>query len=171
MTNPYAPPAAPVADVESPLIGLRRRSVVMAIVLTIVTFGLYYPIWFIRRWRALNQLDSPRKLQVWPSVFHLITLIINLLVGIVSGEAPPAAVIGAEADLTIRFATLAGGLLVLWQCFITKDILQDHLAGDGDASMFSARPQLSGLATFFFQILYLQHVINRDILARPRPAL
>jgi hypothetical protein len=29
--------------------GLKRRSVVLMIVLTIVSFGLYYPMWFLRR--------------------------------------------------------------------------------------------------------------------------
>ena len=63
-TNPYAPPTAPVADVASAR--LRPRSVIVMILLSLVSFGLYYPIWFLRRRAAFNQLDSPRKLPRWP---------------------------------------------------------------------------------------------------------
>ena len=54
---------------------------------------------------------------------------------------------------------------MLVQCFKIKDMLEDHLAADDEGSrMFSAeRVQLSGLMTFFFQIFYLQHAINRYI--------
>ena len=59
--NPYAPPTATVADLSR--VPLKRRSVFLMIVFTILTLGFYLPIWFLRRREGLNQLDSPRKLQ------------------------------------------------------------------------------------------------------------
>ena len=76
--NPYAPPAAVVADPEPT--GLKRRSVLLMIVLMILTFGLYLSIWFLRRRKALNQLDSPRKLAWWP--FLAFAVVIGLAVAL-----------------------------------------------------------------------------------------
>lgn len=56
-SNPYAPPKAAVLDLPSPT-GLKQCSVLLMIVFTIVTFGLYYPTWFFRRRNALNALNS-----------------------------------------------------------------------------------------------------------------
>src|ERR1700704_3187925 len=114
-TNPYAPPKAAVADV-SPT-GLKRRSVVLMIVLSIVTFGLYYPIWFLRRRAALNRLDSPRKLRRWPFVIFLAFFVLQFIVGLASGSAPPEQTIGAGASLLLTFLQLAIGILMVVQCF------------------------------------------------------
>jgi hypothetical protein len=169
-TNPYAPPKAPVADV-SPT-GLKRRSVVLMIVLTLVSFGLYFPIWFLRRRAALNRLDSPRKLRLWPFLFFIGCFVFQFLVGIASGPAAPEQAIGAEASLVLSLVQLAAGIVMLVQSFFTKQILEDHLAGPADQvpnPLFVETVQLSGVMTFFFQIFYLQYVINRHI-AGSQPA-
>ena len=57
-SNPYAPPKAAVADLPT---GLKQRRVWVMIVFTIVSSGLYYLIWFFRRRKALNALNSQRK--------------------------------------------------------------------------------------------------------------
>jgi len=161
-TNPYAPPKAAVADV-SPT-GLKRRSVILMILLTIVTFGLYVPIWFLHRRAALNRLDSPRKLRLWPFVIAVTWFVFQFIVGIAAGSAPLAQAIGEGAALhLVRFAV---GILMLVQSFFTKDILEDHLAGPGDQvpnPLLVDTVKLSGVMTLFFQNFYLQHVINRYI--------
>jgi hypothetical protein len=157
---------------SAPPAGLKRRSVVLVIVLTIVTFGLYYPIWFLRRRAALNRLDSPRKLRRWPFLIFIGFFVLQFMVGIASGSAPPEQTIGAAATLLLKLCQLAVGILMVVQCFFIKDILEDHLAGPQDnisPSLFVERVKLSGLMTFFFQIFYLQYVINRYIAgSKPR---
>jgi len=163
-TNPYTPPKAAVADV-SPT-GLRRRSVVLMIVLSIVTFGLYYAIWFLRRRAALNRLDSPRKLRIWPFVIFIAWFVLQFIVGIASGSAAPEQTIDAGAALLLNLVQTAVGILMVVQCFFTKDILEDHLVGPGDHvpnPLFVDTVKLSGVMTFFFQIFYLQYAINRHI--------
>ena|SRR2546423_7043122 len=59
--------------------GLKRRSVVLMIVFAILTFSFYYPIWFLRRRTALNQLDSPRKLRLWPFVVCLASVAVQFV--------------------------------------------------------------------------------------------
>jgi len=149
--------------------GLKRRSVIVMIVLTVVTFGFYYPIWFLRRRRGLNALDSPRKLSSWPFLLFLAFFIVAFIVGAISGSASQEEVIGAQASVLLDFSQLAVGVLVIVQCFFIKDILEDHLRGpEGGTPMpISMREaNLSGLMTFLFTIFYLQHIINRDILSR-----
>jgi len=150
---------------------LKQRNVLVMIVLTIVTLGFYYPLWFLRRRRALNALDSPRKLPAWPFVLLLAFLITEFLAGFVAGVIAPGRrlddAIGSGPALALLIARLAIGLLILIQCFRIKDILEDHLAGpEGSqgAMMLSTQIQLSGLMTFLFTIFYLQHVMNRDVI-------
>jgi hypothetical protein len=163
--NPYAPPTAAVADPSRVL--LKKRSVILMIVLTLLTLGFYLPIWFLRRREALNQLDSPRKLQVWPFAAVIAVMAADLVVNIVILVQGPDAVL-PEVVFILGLARLGFGINLVVQCFKTKDILEDHLAGpaDGIVTMFTERVKLSGLMTFFFQPLYLQYIINRDIVGR-----
>lgn len=159
--------------VESTTVGarqfpLKRRRVITMIILFIVTLGAYYGVWFLRRRAALNALDSPRKLGVWPSIAYLTYCAAAFVYAIATAEEVPAPNDGAE--IFLQLAQLGTGLWMLLQNFYVRDILQDHLAGPGEQvprlALLSTHPaQLSGLMTFFFQIFYLQYVINRTIAA------
>jgi hypothetical protein len=153
---------------------LKRRSIILMIVFFVVTLGLYYPIWFLRRRAALNGLDSPRKLQRWPFLLLLAFFVFQMILAIASDPARPEATVG-EGSLLFSLVRLAAAILIVVQCFIIKDILEDHLAGPDDilsSSILSDRVKLSGLMTFFFQIFYLQYVINRHIAgSQPQPDL
>jgi len=139
------------------------------IVLTVVTLGFYYPIWFLRRRRGLNSLNSPRKLGTWPFALFLGMFVIQFIVAFVSAPARPEETIGAGWVALLDLVHLAVGILMLVECFFIKDILEDHLTGpeaSAPSPLFGSEVKLSGLMTFFFTIFYLQHVINRDILTR-----
>src|SRR5262245_20173238 len=166
--NPYEPPQAAVDDVSST--GLKRRSVILMIVFAVVTLGLYFAIWFLRRRAALNALDSPRKLRLWPFVIYIVWFVVQFVVGIIAGIIAPGQpfeqAFGEAAAVTIKLVQVPIGILMLVQNFRTKDILEDHLAGPGDQipnPLFVETVKLSGAMTFFFQIFYLQYVINRHI--------
>jgi Domain of unknown function (DUF4234) len=149
-------------------IELKKRRIMVMIVLTLVTFGFYYPAWFLRRRRALNELDSPQKLAAWPFLLLLLVFAVRLAVIVLATPARPEALIGAGPAMLLDLVQLAVGILVLIQCFRIKDILEDHLADPEGAltgSVLSSQAQLSGIMTFLFTIFYLQHIINRDIVA------
>lgn len=170
-TNPYAPPKAAVGDVS--LTGLRRRSVILMIVLSLVTFGLYYPLWFLRRRAALNRLDSPRKLPWWPFAIIIAWFVFQFIAGVAAASTPHEQAVGSGTNLFVNLVQLAVGILMLVQSFVTKDILEDHLTGPGDAvpnPLFVDAVKLSGVMTFFFQIFYLQYVINRHVLSQSHRA-
>jgi hypothetical protein len=162
--NPYTATSAVPLDRTG---GLRRRSVLVVIVFQVVTFGLYLPIWFLRRRAALNRLDSPRTVEAWPFSLFLAVVMLQVVLELVATPEPVEQMIGDAGSLALTVMQLGVGLLMLVQCFKTKDILEDHLAGPGDAypaSAFANTVKLSWPMTFFFQIIYLQYVINRDIL-------
>src|SRR5215217_3724122 len=115
-TNPYAPPQAAVAD-SSPTL-LKRRSVILMIVLTIVTFGFYYPVWFLRRRTALNGLDSPRKLRLWPFVVTIAWFVCQFIIGVVAGSRR-GEVSDPQMDLLFNVVQLAVSILMLVQSFFT----------------------------------------------------
>jgi hypothetical protein len=163
-SNPYAPPKAAVADVATT--GLKQRRVLVMIIFTIVTFGVYYVIWFFRRRKALNALNSQRKVPLWPLLLFSADLVVEVVVSIMAGERRVDEVIGTMPALFFSAARLITGLVMVWQCFVIKDIIEDHLTRPDDGAMpsiFVERVQLSGLATFFLSIFYLQYVINRHL--------
>lgn len=166
--NPYAPPGSRVADAEPVSTGLKRRSILAMVIFTILTFGLYYRIWFIRRHAALNALNSPRTLLLWPFVLSIVIAVLNITV-VASGLAEEPGFMDSAASMALSAAGVVSAILCIWQGFVVKDILQDHLTPDDpSSSMFTPQVQLSSLLTFFFQNFYLQYIINRDILSPSR---
>ncbi len=159
--NPYAPPTAAVADVGAPS-GLKRRSVLLMIVFLFITFGFYVPIWFFRRRAALNRLDSPLKLQRWPLIVVCVVYAVDFVVNIVSGMSGSQSSMAGIAGV-LAIARLATTIALLWPCFVTKNIIEDHLHRPAASVLFAEGVKLSGLMTFFFQIFYLQYAINRYI--------
>src|SRR6478752_3172485 len=65
---------------------LKRRSLFAMIGFGILSFGLYFPLWFLRRRTALNALHSGRKLQLWP--FSLAFAIQTVTIVMVFGGLP-----------------------------------------------------------------------------------
>lgn len=163
--NPYAPPKAAVADVAAPT-GLKRRRVITMIVFIFLTLGLYYLIWFFRRRTGLNRLNSTRKLQLWPLLALAADYVIEIGFGLAAGEQTIDAAFGSGVAGLLALVRLAVGIVMISQCFIIKDIIEDHVApaDDGLRPMFVERVKLSGLATFFFSIFYLQYAINRYVI-------
>jgi hypothetical protein len=163
-TNPYAPPKAAVLELPT-IPGLKRRRVITMIVFTILTIGLYYVLWFFRRRGALNRLNSSRKLQLWPLLVLVAYFAMAVVIGIATGEEPIETVLGPGVAKLLNLVDLLIGILMVWQCFIIKDILEDHLAPENDGSrvMFTEGVKLSGFMTFIFGMFYLQHIINTHI--------
>jgi hypothetical protein len=162
--NPYAPPAANVADPAPHSHGLKRRSVIVMILFTLATFGLYYFVWWFRRRPGLNRLNSSRKLALWPLLLMAAVNAIQIVIGLVAGETPVAELIGPSSAMLLTAIQFAVGILMIVQSFRIKDMIEDHATPETESgSMFSEQVQLSGLMTFFFSIFYLQWAINRYI--------
>jgi len=160
-----APTALGLAEGQSPLPGLKRTSVTLVIALSFLTVAIYYPVWFLRRRRALNGLHARDKLNAGVFVVAIVLFSVGLLLMLVSGALEGFGEGLGRHDLLAvskglegfaQFLNLVAAIALLIQCFKVRRILTEHM---------QARPgrpvSLSGLATFFLQIFYLQYKINR----------
>jgi len=121
---------------------LEEYRVWLLILVTIVTMGIYTPVWFLTQRRALNGLRAEEKLGA--GVF----LLVLVLYSINAASDSPGLPIGW--DVIPGFLGLAAWAISLIQSFKARRIIRAHW-----------RVPLSGAATFFFQYLYLQYKINR----------
>jgi len=148
---------------------LEKMSVILLIFLTVVTAGIYYPVWFLKKRNAINNLQSKEKLGSGVFVFAIVVSSISLFVGLLSGvmEALAEGLGRMDLMLTVKgldlwldlFSRILGwvaGITLLVQCFKVRRIFNEH---------FNVHLQrgisFSGVATLFFQIYYLQYKINR----------
>jgi len=142
---------------------LKKMNVLLLIFLTVITLGIYIPIWFLKRRKAINTLQSKKKLGSTVFIFNIALQSINLLYFLISltGELPE---MSREVERVID-ALIAIPLLV--QSFKVRRIFHDHFS-----LYFKGGPRLSGLATWFLQIFYLQHKINKfGWVLRPNPPI
>ncbi len=150
---------------------LKKTSVFLVIFLTLITFGVYVPVWFITRRKAINSLHSQQKLGLGTLVFVLVLFGAVLLAGFVEGwmQASAAHVTmetytKLNADIVNVLAGV-GGIVLLVQSFKVRRILLDHFRAQS-SGLFSSTMSLerevsfSGVATFFLHIYYLQYKIN-----------
>jgi hypothetical protein len=158
--------AAPAAPLEATP-QLDRTSVALLVLLTLITFGLYYPFWFMRRKSEINALQSREKLSLVPflavCLIWLLDFFLNLFfaqstrMGL---ESSPSWLVGFDG-----LASLAGGVILVLQAFKVRRIMEDHLEASRTGPLSTSIALLQGLslsavATFFFGIFYLQYKIN-----------
>ncbi len=143
-----------ISDWIDPDQQLKRSSVVAVVLLSFVTLGFYYPIWFLRRRRGLNSLDSRRKLGILGPV---ILLALHAIYLVLPQHSTPEKIAGLAVLPT--FLVLA---------FRVRFILADHLTSKTGAVLpvslsFQTASNPSNLLTFFLTIWYLQYKINQLI--------
>jgi len=156
--NPFAPPKTRVADPDLESYGLRRRSLLLMIVFTFISFGVYYPVWWFRRRAGLNRLNSPTKLALWPLLLFASLFVVPF--GLAFVRIDPDEDLAGEAILgLLAVFQLYVGILMIIQAFRAKGMIEDHAA---------EQVKLSGVMTFFFSIFYLQWAINRYVVGTGR---
>lgn len=163
-SNPYAPPTSHVADPKSDAHGLKRRSLWLMVVFMVISLGIYYPFWFLRRRAGLNRLDSPQKLPLWPPLLNVVFVGGQFVLALVAGSEQVPEVIGPIGSGLWALLRFGVAVAMIVQCFRIRDIIQDHATPTPDPDQRSVEPvQLSGVMTFFFSIFYLQWAINKYV--------
>ncbi len=153
--NPYAPPAEPVLERETGGDGARRsgasdysserRPVVLAILLTLVTGGIYPAVWVYRRRSFLDSLDASKRMGKTLPSFLLVASVVSLLVAF-----------GGKETASLQALVSTGGTVAaIVANFRVADILRSNATRTGRFV------QISSLATFFLGVYYLQYKINR----------
>ena len=147
--QPYTPPSSGGKAPATP--ELKKTPVVLVILFTLVTFGLYVPIWFLRRRKALNHL-APEDDSVNLVTFGLTGLFAAAFgTGLYQGASVEmGSALSPNSLLAIQVVDLTSRLFVIVASFRVKMILEGHYP-----------ERLSALGTFFLSIFYLQYRINR----------
>lgn len=142
----------------NPNINCIKNSVIKLIILTFVTFTVYYPIWFLKVRTKINNLKSYKKIGSFIPIIVLILtaiyMILAFLEGFTEGFGPNIFHIEYLSIISdyLGYVLIAGDIALLIQCFKIRTILLDH---------YGDRISISIMATFFFQIFYLQYKINK----------
>ena len=130
---------------------LGRMNILLLLFLSIITFEMYIPIWFLVKRQAINSLASTKKLGSGAPIFVLLIYGIGAIL-----LFAPLGFTETSLDMISDFIPLIGGILVIALSFKVRHIFDEH---------FNLKQQrnikFSGVATFFFTILYLQYKINR----------
>ena len=162
-TNPYAPPQAKVADPEPNSHGLKQRRVIVMVVFMIISLGFYYLVWWFRRRPGLNRLNSEDKLPLWPLLLLAAQYAVQFVLGVAEGLDPETDLVGETGRAVLAFFRILVGIVMVFQAFKIKSIIEDHATPADSGPMFVEHVQLSGLMTFFFSLFYLQWAINRYV--------
>lgn len=148
---------------HSAAVPIRRSSVFLVVLLSFATAGLYTGVWYLRRRKGLNLLDSTSKLGVTGPGCLIALSTINLFLP--RDSAPETLVL------------LAVGVTNLAMAFRVRWMIVDHLR----IRIAAVLPQSTGLQeqykpssvlTIFLNIFYLQYKLNElievsDIWATP----
>lgn len=147
--QPYAPPKTSTRTAQAP--ELTKTYVVLVIFFTFVSLGLYIPIWFLRRRKALNHLapedDNVNLVTFGLAALFTASLATGLCLGVLEelGTTPSPGLL-----LSIQGLDLLARLFIIVASFRVKTILEGHFP-----------ERLSAVGTFFLSIFYLQYRINR----------
>jgi hypothetical protein len=127
--------------------------------LSLVTAGLFVPIWFLIQRAGLNALRSWRKLDVTPVTVALAFLGVGAILSVISLLPMLSWRIGVGSMLLGLVAdgiSFVGWALLIWQSAVVRDILDDHLNRQLGQNVHLSLPM-----TVFFLVFYLQYKINR----------
>ncbi|MBI5969883.1 MAG: zinc ribbon domain-containing protein [Deltaproteobacteria bacterium] len=143
----YNPPVEAQPASAAPL---KKTGVPLILLLSLLTMGIYYPVWFITQLESLNAMNSTVKLKKGAFITVIILFALSVVAAFASIGLEGKADAARALDLMSRFLNIAGGIILLVESFHVKRILSEHF-----------NTKLSGAATFFFNVLYLQYKINR----------
>lgn len=129
---------------------LEEMSVVEIVVYTIITYGIFIPFWLLHQRRFLGKLEGEnvnQGLLVTAAFLYSLGVIIGLGAEFSSN---PARI--EEIKPLVSLLNIVSWIIILVQCFRMKAIFERNYAED-----------LSGVATFFLTIFYLQYRMNRIV--------
>jgi hypothetical protein len=137
---------------------LKKTSVIFMILMTIFTAGIYFPVWFLTRRSVINNLQSKMKLISKVLFFAALVTCISLLLSIISGLNEWR----GEMDTAILLNDFSKTLdLIAWTILLVQSLKVRSILREHFQDYLKMDIKFSWLATFLFQIIYLQYKINK----------
>ncbi|MEK6891324.1 MAG: hypothetical protein AABX03_04270 [Nanoarchaeota archaeon] len=151
----------------------KKEYVILTLLISIITLGIYNFIWYIKNAKRLNNLNTNAKLKKSVTVIALILYLVYVIF-LVSAQyylflntsTTNLTVAYTISDVPLEFQivlySLIGlsiiiGILYLILGFKVKKILNQALINKGE------KTKVSGLLTLIFNLFYLQYEINRIV--------
>ncbi len=137
--------------------GFKKLNVWLTVLYTIITGGIYLPVWFLSRRDAINKMNSAKKIGKGLFIFVIVLYVINILASF--GAGFEIGMNGAEDDTSnmldglSALASIIAGIILIVQAFKLRTIFNDHFAAKGE--------KFSGIWTFLGNIWYFQHKVNK----------
>ncbi|MFA6022771.1 MAG: DUF4234 domain-containing protein [Candidatus Pacearchaeota archaeon] len=150
----------------------QKKNVIILLILSLITLGIYPCIWYFKKSSELNNLKTQAKLGKFLPIATLLLLIslltLNISTGIIIISNPdkyPTSVsslseIPSELLILGSIALVLGLLIIIFGIvlsFKVRKILNQVLINKDE------KVKLSGFYTLIFNLFYLQYEINRII--------
>ena len=142
----------------------KKTPLILVILLSIITSGIYWPIWFLTRRTAFNNLNSHEKLTKGPLIFSIIAIALSnawsiLMASPFVWETPIFDVDVLfkvfELGLVVDLLAMAAAIILTMNALKVRRILIHHYNRHLGMDI-----NFSWMLTFLFQIFYLQYKIN-----------
>jgi len=159
-SNPYSAPKADLAVKPSgggieKIKHFKRFTAWGVFGLSLITYGIYTVYWLYSRTKILNELVPDNKIADWIPSTLILTTLVSIGAGIVSGGYVSAVSVGIANSIYL-LSTLAYLVLYIILIFAFRNrmnVLSDSHAG--------SKFWIGGIMTFFFNAIYFQYKINQ----------
>jgi len=124
----------PMTQVLPPGLGaahsIKKTPVVLTVLFTAITGGIYYPCWFLTRREAINSLVTRERLGTGVFVVAVVIFSVSLCLSFASGAVEAAGGTFGDIDLLLvadlidlidGVISLVAGIMLLVQCFYEHD--------------------------------------------------
>ena len=133
-----------INSVNQEVFEFKKVNILLVILYSVISFGIYLPVWFLKRRDAINKLQSTQKLGKGIFIFVIIAYAMNIALVLLS------------AYTISKWISIVAAIILIVQAFKVRRILNDHF------NVYLKKDiKFSGPATFFFNIWYLQYKINK----------
>ena len=129
-----------------------KMNILLQILLTVVTLGLYEPIWYLRRLKLIKTLDSRKQFSVALPIIALFFNSLQIIVGIVLASIIGGAIFPV---LSNTFWILNLGICIALAFQLGRMLIDDSMLKKLPNVVFAV------LLTTVFRFFYLQYKINR----------
>lgn len=133
-------------------IAATRVTLLVMLVLTWISCGMYVPLWYVRRQPMLDRLGEATTLGSGLPLLAAGCGGVYVFVGVFLRLA---GAFGPTSELLAFVVSGTGGVINLVMAFRVRSILNDL------ARRWGRPADVSGVWTFFFHVYYLQYVLNR----------
>lgn len=143
---------------NKPAPGLKKQSVLLNLLYSLLSLGVYLPLWFLLRLKGFNQLNPQKPFKAWPLMGVLVISVLDAVLTILDLTGwHKVSLIGMLLDqLFFQLLSLAGFAILTLECFKLKHLLEE-----------AYEVRLDPVLLLLFSIWYLQHWINHLVERKP----